>query len=289
LKEFKNKVAVITGGASGIGLGIARRCVREGMRVVIADVEESALSQAEEELKSMGGTVLAVVTDVSKGDHVEALAKKAVETFGAVHLLCNNAGVAADGTIWECSLPAWEWAVGVNIWGAVNGIRTFVPIMLAQDTECHIVNTASIAGLTPYHPGASYHVTKHAVVALSENLYRSLGERGSKIKTSVLCPGFVRTRILSATRNLPAEELAASNMQPMPREAEEAAWDYLEKNNFKVLSPDQMAEVVFTAIQEEKFYILTHPEFNATVKERMENILQGRNPSLVPLSFKKEE
>lgn len=289
MKEFKDKVAVITGGASGIGLGIATRCVREGMRVVIADVEESALGRAEEELKSSGGTVLAVNTDVSKADQVEALAKKAVENFGAVHLLCNNAGVAADGAIWECSLPAWEWAIGVNIWGVINGIRTFVPIMLSQDTECHIVNTASIAGLTPYHPGASYHVTKHAVVALSENLYRSLGERGSKIKTSVLCPGFVRTRILSATRNLPLEVQVDSNMQPMPREAEEGAWDYLEKNNFKVLSPDQVADLVFTAIKEEKFYILTHPEFNETVKERMENILQGQNPSLVPLSFSKQQ
>lgn len=288
MKEFKDKVAVITGGASGIGLGIAGRCVREGMRVVIADVEESALGRAEEELKSMGGTVSAVVTNVAKADQVEALAKKTVETYGAVHLLCNNAGVAADGTIWECSLPAWEWAVGVNIWGVINGIRSFVPIMLSQDTECHIVNTASIAGLTPYHPGASYHVTKHAVVALSENLYRSLGERGSKIKTSVLCPGFVRTRILSASRNLPADFQDRVNVGPMPREAEEAAWDYLEKNNFKVLSPDHVADFVFTAIKEEKFYILTHPEFNETVKERMENILQGKNPSLTPLSFKKE-
>ncbi|MFX4261999.1 SDR family NAD(P)-dependent oxidoreductase [Pelotomaculum propionicicum] len=289
MKEFKDKVAVITGGASGIGLGIARRCVREGMRIVIADVEESALRRAEDELKSMGGTLSAMITDVSKANQVEALAKKALDTYGAVHILCNNAGVAADGSIWECSLPAWEWAVGVNIWGAINGIRTFVPIMLAQDTECHIVNTASIAGLTPYHPGASYHVTKHAVVALSENLYRSLGERGSKIKTSVLCPGFVRTRILSATRNLPAEFQAAANMQPMPREAEEGAWNYLEKNNFKVLSPDQVADLVFTAIKEDQFYILTHPEFNETVKERMENILQGKNPSLVPLSFKKAQ
>lgn len=289
MKEFKDKVAVITGGAGGIGLGIARRCAREGMRVVIADVEESALGRAEEELKSMGGTVSAVVTDVAKADQVEALAKKTVENYGAVHLLCNNAGVAADGTIWECSLPAWEWAVGVNIWGVINGIRAFVPIMLSQDTECHIVNTASIAGLTPYHPGASYHVTKHAVVALSENLYRSLGERGSKIKTSVLCPGFVRTRILSAARNQPADLQDSMDLKPMPREAEEAAWDYLEKNNFKVLSPDQVADLVFTAIREEKFYILTHPEFNETIKERMENILRGQNPSLVPLSFKKEK
>ena len=288
MKEFKDKAAVITGGAGGIGLGIARRCVREGMRVVIADIEESALRQAEEELKSMGGTVAAVLTDVAKADQVEALARYTVETYGAAHLLCNNAGVSADGAIWECSLAAWEWAIGVNIWGVINGIRAFVPVMLSQGTECHIVNTASIAGLTPYHPGASYHVTKHAVVALSENLYRSLGERGSKIKTSVLCPGFVRTRILSAARNQPADLPGRRKRTADAREAEEAAWDYLEKNNFKVLSPDQVSDLVFDAINEEKFYILTHPEFNETVKERMENILRGRNPSLVPLSFKKD-
>jgi NAD(P)-dependent dehydrogenase (short-subunit alcohol dehydrogenase family) len=285
LKEFRNKVAVVTGAASGIGLGIARRCVREGMKVVLADVEESVLARAENELTSMGGTVLPVITDVSSSDQVEALASKTIETFGAVHILCNNAGVAVDGSIWECSLAGWEWVIGVNIWGAIHGIRTFVPIMLSQDTECHIVNTASVAGLTPYHPGASYHVTKHAVVALSENLYRSLGERGAKIKTSVLCPGFVRTRILSSLRNLPSELQVFPNLKPMTQEAEDAAWNYLVDNKFKVLSPDQVADAVFSAIEEEKFYILTHPEFNDVIRGRMENILQGQNPSLTPLSF----
>lgn len=170
MKEFKDKVAVITGAGSGIGLGIARRCVQEGMKVVLADVERDALAGAEKELTARGGTVLPVLTDVSRADQVEALAKKTIDTFGGVHLLCNNAGVAADGTIWECSLANWEWVIGVNLWGVLNGIRTFVPIMLSQDTEGYVVNTASTAGILPYHPGASYHVTKHAVVALSENL-----------------------------------------------------------------------------------------------------------------------
>ncbi|HPZ42580.1 MAG TPA: SDR family NAD(P)-dependent oxidoreductase [Bacillota bacterium] len=158
----------------------------------------------EKELTALGGTVLPVLTDVSSAEQVEALARKTIDAFGGVHLLCNNAGVAADGTICECSLAHWEWVIGVNLWGVLNGIRTFLPIMLSQDTEGHIVNTASTAGILPYHPAASYHVTKHAVVALSENLYRSLGERGAKIKTSVLCPGFVKMGTLYTrhTRNV---------------------------------------------------------------------------------------
>ncbi len=288
MKDFKDKVAVITGAASGIGYGMARRCVQEGMKVVLADVEQGALDRAEKELTALGGTVLPVLMDVSKADQVEALANKTLEAFGGVHLLFNNAGVAADGSIWGCSLADWEWVIGVNLWGVLNGIRTFVPIMLAQDTECHVVNTASTAGILPYHPGASYHVTKHAVVALSENLYRSLGEQGAKVKTSVLCPGFVKTRILTSLRNQPAEFKVESSAKPMSPEAEEATWAFLEKNQFRVLSPEQVAETVFNAIKEEKFYILTHPEFNEMVRRRMEDIIQGQNPSIKPLSFKKE-
>jgi NADP-dependent 3-hydroxy acid dehydrogenase YdfG len=289
MKEFKDKVAVITGAGSGIGLAIARRCVQERMKVVLADVEQDALTGAEKELTALGGTVLPVLTDVSSADQVEALARKTINTFGGVHLLCNNAGVAADGTIWECSVADWDWVIGVNLWGVLNGISTFVPIMLSQDTEGHVVNTASTAGILPYHPGASYHVTKHAVVALSENLYRSLGERGAKIKTSVLCPGFVKTRILSSLRNRPAELRVKSSPIPLSTEAEEAAWAYLEKNQFKVLSTSQVADMVFTAIREGKFYILTHPEFNEVVRKRMEAIIQGQNPEIKPLSFKRDQ
>lgn len=286
MKEFKGKVAVITGAAGGIGLALARRCVREGMSVVLADVEQDALNKAQKELASIGGNVLPVLTDVSKADDVAKLAEKTIESFGAVHLLCNNAGVGgAAGAIWENSLADWEWAVGVNLWGVIHGIRFFVPLMLSQDTEGHIVNTASTAGLLPYHPGAAYQVTKHAVVALSEHLYRSLAERGAKVKASVLCPGFVRTRILSSARNQPAECRADSSAQPLSLEAEEAAWTFLEKE-FKVLSPGQAADEVFAAVREERFYILTHPEFNEAVRRRMEDIIQGRNPATDPLFFR---
>lgn len=288
MQDFKDKVAVITGAASGIGFGLAKRCVQEGMRVVIADVEQAALDRAENELIAMGGTVLPVLTDVAKLSQVEALAQKTVNAFGAVHLLCNNAGVSGmEGAIWENSQADWEWVVGVNLWGIIHCIRVFIPLMLSQNTECHVVNTASTAGLLPYHPGATYHVTKHAVVALSEHLYRSLADKGAKIKASVLCPGFVKTRILSSVRNFPLAYQAAPTATSISPEAEEAAWNFLTKNGFKVLSPDEVADTVFAAIQDEKFYILTHPEFNEMVRRRMENIIQGQNPPLAPLSFKK--
>ena len=147
MKEFEDKVAVITGAASGIGRAMAERCVQEGMKVVLADVEVETLTKTEASMKASGATVLAVRTDVSQARDVEALAQKTLDVFGAVHLLCNNAGVATEAAIWESTIAEWEWVMGVNLWSVIHGVRVFVPIMLAQDTECHIVNTASMAGL----------------------------------------------------------------------------------------------------------------------------------------------
>ncbi len=148
MREFKDKIAVITGAASGIGRGIAERCAQEGMKVVLADIEEAALRQTEKDFAAAGATVLALRTDVSKVNDIEALAQKTLDTFGAVHVLFNNAGVGVWPTVWECTLADWAWVLGVNLWGVIYGVRVFVPIMLKQDTECHIVNTASVAGLT---------------------------------------------------------------------------------------------------------------------------------------------
>ena len=278
MKEFAGKVAVITGAASGIGRALAERAAQEGMKVVLADVEEPVLAQTEQDLRTAGATVLAVRTDVSKVDDVEALAQKTLNAFGAVHLLFNNAGVGAGSTIWESSLADWQWVMGVNLWGVIHPLRTFVPIMLAQDTEGHIVNTASIAGLLPYHPGAPYQVTKHAVVALSENLYYSLAGTNAKIKASVLCPGWVNTQIMDSARNRPLElqnELMNESMSP---EAE-AITQGMRQAAQAGMSPQQVADDVFKAIQAEQFYILTHPEFNPGVQKRMEDILQQRNPA----------
>jgi NAD(P)-dependent dehydrogenase (short-subunit alcohol dehydrogenase family) len=278
VREFKEKVAVITGAASGIGLAIAEHCAREGMNVVLADVEESALSRAEQALKAAGATACAVRTDVSKAAEVEALAKRALDRFGGVHLLVNNAGVGAGGSIWESSLADWEWVIGVNLWGVIHGMRTFVPVMLAQDTDCHIVNTASVAGLLPFHPGASYHATKHAVVALSEQLYHSLAQRKAKVRASVLCPGAVSTQIMDSGRNRPPELRnkpggVASNPE------REAMLQTMRDVIAAGMSPRQVAEHVFRAIREERLYILTHPDWNEVIQQRASNIVQQRNPA----------
>jgi NAD(P)-dependent dehydrogenase (short-subunit alcohol dehydrogenase family) len=275
MKEFKGKVAVITGAASGIGRGIAERCAQEGMKVVLADVEENALTQTEEAMHTAGATVLAVLTDVSKASDVEALAQKTLAAFGAIHLVCNNAGVGAVASSWESTLNDWQWVMGVNLWGVIHGVRVFVPIMLAQDTECHMVNTASIAGLLPYHPlSASYHVTKHGVVALSEQLYYELAQRGAKVKVSVLCPGGVSTRIMDSGRNRPtALQNAPAEVQLGP--AYEAMMQAVQDG----MSPQQVADYVFKAVRDEKFYILPHPEYKPLVQTRMEDILQERNPT----------
>jgi NADP-dependent 3-hydroxy acid dehydrogenase YdfG len=173
MKEFRDKVAVITGASSGIGFGIAERCARERMKVVLTGINYENLVRAEDSLKPLGATTLCVRADVSKLGDIEALARKTLDAFGGVHLLVNNAGVGAGGTVWESTLADWKWVMDVNLWGVIYGLKVFIPIMLEQGTECHIVNTSSLAGLLRYHNSAPYQVTKHAVVALSENLHYS--------------------------------------------------------------------------------------------------------------------
>ena len=220
MKEFQDKVAVVTGAASGIGRALAGKCAALGMKVVLADVEESALWQAEYELQVSGAQVLAVRTDVSQADEVEALAKITFETYGAVHLLFNNAGVGAGTTVWESSLADWQWVLGVNLWGVIHGVHFFVPRMLAQDSEGHIVNTASSAGLVSSSGLGIYKVSKHGVVTLSETLALELAAHGSKLKASVLCPEFVNTRIFDAERNRPQALQNAPQEQPTSPEME---------------------------------------------------------------------
>jgi NAD(P)-dependent dehydrogenase (short-subunit alcohol dehydrogenase family) len=275
MKEFKGKVAVITGGASGIGRGIAERCVQEGMKVVLADINDADLTKAETELRALGGEVISVRTDVAKRGDVEALAKKALDTFGAVHLLVNNAGVEAGLTPWEATWNDWEWVIGVNLWGVIHGVKVFTPLMLAQNTECHIVNTASMAGLTASVISAPYVATKHAVVALSETLYLALEERNARVKVSVLCPAFVKTNISTAERNRPVE-LQNGPVEISPQE--KAYKDIMTAGNEAGIPPLKVADQVFEAIKEEKFYILTHPEWIPAVQLRVDSLLRAENP-----------
>lgn len=282
MKDFNGKVAVITGGASGIGWGLAERCVKEGMKVVLADIEEPALKEAEQALKANGAAVLAVRTDVSRLKDIEALAKKTLDTFGGVHLLFNNAGVQAGAAmgkpLWENTLNDWEWVMGVNLWGVVFGIKVFVPVMLRQNTACHIVNTASMAGLIAEPELVIYAVTKAGVIKLSEGLYLQLKRSNSPVGVSVLCPAFVSSRLGDAERNRPPE-LQNSPEAPQQRERPSLVKQFQEGGG-NIMSPEECAEMVFQAIRDDTLYILTDPLINGLIQQRVDNILLGRNPEM---------
>jgi NAD(P)-dependent dehydrogenase (short-subunit alcohol dehydrogenase family) len=248
MKDFSGKVAVITGGASGIGLSMARRFAAEGMRLVLADIEEPALDQAVEELKAAGADVVGVPTDVAEHASVVRLHDATLETFGAVHLVCNNAGVVGRSIV-ESPIEMWQWVVGVNLFGVINGCNVFLPTLVAQN-EGHVVNTASVAGLRGNAILGIYCTTKFAVVGLSESLLEELRAQGSKVGVSVLCPGFVQTRIASSHRNMPAALRQASG---------ESDTDVLQSAVMSVgIPPAEVADAVFDAVSNDRLYVLTH-------------------------------
>ncbi|MFX1371878.1 MAG: SDR family NAD(P)-dependent oxidoreductase [Promethearchaeota archaeon] len=265
-----------------MGRGIANRAVKEGMNVVLADIDIDALSNAEKELKAVRANVISVLTDVSKAKEVKALAQKSIDTFGEVHLLCNNAGVMMPGLMWEHSLPDWKWIINVNFWGVIHGIRNFVPIMLKQQNECHILNTSSLAGLMSGAGNGIYGATKHGIIVLSEALAQQLEQVHSKIKVSVLCPSFVDTKIMDCERNRPAK-YRGPDYKPV---AEKLIEKYPESKQVLEmtrqmlkagLSPNNVGDIVFQAIRDEVFYILTHTDlmYKRNIKRRMNAILQA--------------
>ena len=277
MKDFQGKVAVITGGASGLGLEIARLAAKKGLKLVLADIEERALKQVELEFSKQNVEVLVVRTNVALAEDVDYLAHQTLARFGAVHLLFNNAGVALSKTTWETTVADWEWVLGVDLWGVIHGVRVFTPLMLKQDTPCHIINTASVAGMLSTQGMAAYNVAKHGVVTLSETLYHDLRRRNAKIDVSVLCPAWVNTAIWDSARNRPDDLLNESEQKSSDdAKLEESARQAVQSG--KVSAP-QVAEIVFSAIENNQFYILTHPKIKKWIGLRVEDILQDRQPS----------
>jgi NAD(P)-dependent dehydrogenase (short-subunit alcohol dehydrogenase family) len=271
-------VAVVTGAASGMGRAFAERFAAEGMRVVLADVEAPALDQAVAELRDAGHEALGVQTDVSRLAAVQQLAQRTLEAYGRVHLVCNNAGVDGylDGPIWEATDQDWQWTFGVNLWGVVHGVRTFLPLMLDQNDEGYLVNTASTTGLV--QANNMYGVTKHAVVALSEVIYSQLKQRGARVGISVLCPGVVNTRLFQAARNRPVE---LRNERPTSGAAagEELRARMIERMA-AAMPPAHVADILVEAIRNEQFYVLTDHEWDARIEARHATIMRRGNPEV---------
>lgn len=279
MEQLEGKVAVITGGASGMGLAFARRFAQEGMRLVLADVEVPALDAAVAELAADGTEVIGVPTDVADAAAMDRLGAATLERFGAVHVVCNNAGVSGSSApVHELTEAEWAWVLGVNLWGVIHGHRVFQPHLVAQG-EGHIVNTSSMAGHTAFNGLAPYHATKHAVLALSEVVYHELATLGSDVGITVLCPGFVNTKIAESDRNKP-EALA----RPLVPGDGEGAVDEEEvramiRDFFAMQQPpEQVAELVVDAIRAQRFYLFTDDVWSSAIAERHEDITTARNP-----------
>ncbi|MBV8620588.1 MAG: SDR family oxidoreductase [Curvibacter sp.] len=288
IKDFKDCTAVLTGAGSGFGLECARIGARLGMKLVLVDVQQDALDKAQAELEGHGAQVLARRVDVSRADEMEALALAVQERFGAPHFVFNNAGVGAGGLVWENSVRDWEWVLGVNVWGVIHGVRLFTPMMLEAARRDpayrgHIVNTASMAGLlTPPNMGI-YNVSKHAVVSLTETLYQDLRLVSDQVSASVLCPFFVPTGISQSHRNQPVD---LKDQKPTRSQLIGQAMSDKAVGSGKVTAAE-VAQKVFDAIAADQFYIYSHPQALGSVQTRLEDVVQGRNPT-DPFSHKPE-
>lgn len=280
MRDLGGKVAVVTGAASGIGRAMAERFAASGMRLVLADIEARPLDEVAGALSAGGTDVLAVPTDVSVAKSVEELAAAASERFGPAHVVCNNAGVGAGGLTWQIPLSVWRWVVGVNMWGVIHGIAAFLPAMVERG-EGHLVNTASVAGLLASPGLTPYAATKHAVVGISESLHHELALAAPGVKVSVLCPGAIATRIVDSERNWP-ERLGprpepATN--PVMSEVGEAVRAHIEAG----MAPSDVAALVLDAVTEERFWVLTHPEYREPLMRRADVAGTGGQPELFPV------
>jgi NAD(P)-dependent dehydrogenase (short-subunit alcohol dehydrogenase family) len=277
VKNFRDRVAVVTGAASGIGLALAERFAAEGMKVVMADIEAGALATASDRLRRKGAAILATRVDVSRPEDVERLADETYDAFGAAHVVCNNAGVAVIGAVHEHTLADWQWVINVNLWGVIHGVHTFLPRMLAGGDEGHFVNTASMAGLTTAPFMSVYDVTKHGVVALSESMYKELTVTGAPIGVSVVCPGLIDTNIMRSSRNRPESLAEEGKAGPMAQAFGQALSDRLAGG----YPPSEVAEQVVSGIREGRFYIVpAQPDVKGNIAIRAQDLLELRNPTL---------
>jgi NAD(P)-dependent dehydrogenase (short-subunit alcohol dehydrogenase family) len=276
MQDLNGRVAVVTGAASGIGEGMARAFAKQGMRLVLADIEGARLEAVAHELTQAGANVITQLTDVSDSAQVEALAARAYAAFGAVNVLCNNAGVVENNApAWEYSLEDWDWVLGINLMGVVHGQRSFIPKMLEQGQPGHVVNTASVGGLVSGTATPIYIVSKHAVVALSECTYNNLVRRNANVDISVLCPGWVRTAIVDSDRN--------RDDAPTLTDAVMRSRDKFRAGIGSGIEPESVGDMVVDAICEPRFYILTHPHWNGAIAERFDAINEGTKPAMTRL------
>jgi len=277
MKDFEGRIAVVTGAASGIGRGMAEAFADAGMKVVLSDIREDALAATTKDLRDGGATVEGVVADVRHAEQVDALAQRTLDAFGAVHVVCNNAGVASSSSLlWEAPLEEWRWHLDVMVMGVVHGIRSFVPILLEQGEEGHVVNTASMGGLiTGSDSQAVYMTAKHGVVALTEGLQHQLAGITDKVRCSVLCPAFVASDVFDNFETLRPEAVPSPRATPEGAQAIDGMKGLLATG----LAAREAGEIVLEAIRGERFYVLTHPTWASMVEARMRAIVDGEDPA----------
>ncbi len=266
MQNFKGKTAVVTGAASGIGKAVATRLAAEGMNVVLADIEQTALDRVVSELKAAGRSVFGVRTDVSKAEAIEHLARVTTETFGAIHLVHNNAGVVTAGRAEQLSIADYEWVLGVDLWSVIHGVRTFLPLLEASG-EGHMINTASTAGLMASPNIAPYNIAKFGVVALTETVARELEMRNSPIGVSVLCPGAINTQIVFSDRNRPQASAEHHQDSVEEQQFKQRAGGLLANQG---MAPEQVADMIVNAVQSKQFWILTHPDWKRVMRRRVD-------------------
>lgn len=278
MKNFEGRIAVVTGGASGIGKAIAKKLMENGAKVVIADINPKKLEEAENKFKQKGYKVSCKVVDVTKEYDIKKLAEDTLALYGQIDIVCNNAGVGySSGFSWENTEDEWNWMINTNLKSVIYGIRTFIPIMLKQDNECHVINTASNAGITIGGTMAMYSMTKHGVVSLSESLYNELKLINSKIHVSVLCPGFVSSDII----NPYIPEAVKTRSSPVLNESTELFFKAFNNAISNGVTPDEIGESVINAIKNQSFYILSSETDKNLVKARLNNIIENKTPDAV--------